>query len=339
MIFMAFCPGRRAQIIVACIGVLSVHAVRCAAARAATWRVGPDEAMHAPSEAARQAADGDSVVIDPGTYYDCAVWRQAHLSLRAAGPGVVLTDTTCVGKAIWVIDGAGAQIDGITFARARVPDLNGAGIRAEAPDVRVAHARFINNEVGILDTATGGTLRVSDSDFDGNGRALLIGPSARLEIGATRITGTHAGDAIASAAALTAINGGAIRDGDEGAAGCLISTTGDLDLRGVAFRKAATGANPGCVVLADGAAKQVTVHGGAVAVAPPGAATFIRNASGANVSIDGVSYSGDVAPERGPSLRMVAGRLLGAAKDAARAARSAAKTAARDALNIVGVPR
>ena len=279
------------------------------------------------------------MVIDPGTYYDCAVWRQAHLSLRAAGPGVVLTDTTCVGKAIWVIDGADTHIDGINFARARVPDLNGAGIRAEAPDLSVTHARFTNNEVGILDSAAGGTLRVSDSEFDGNGRALLVGPLARLEVGATRIAGTHAGDAIASAAALTTVTGGAIADGDRGAAGCLISATGDLEIRAVAFSKATTGANPGCIVLAGGAATKVTVQGGTVAVAPPGAATFIRNASDARVSIDGVSYSGDVTPERGPSLRMVAGRLLDAAKDAARAARAVAKIAARDALHAVGVLR
>jgi hypothetical protein len=220
-----------------------------------------------------------------------------------------------------------------------VPDRNGAGIRAEAPDLTVAHARFLNDEVGILDSAAGGTLRVTDSDFDENGRALLIGPSARLEIGATRITGTRAGDAIATAAAITAITGGAIEDGDMGAVGCLISTTGDLDLRGVAFRKAATGANPGCIVLAGGAATKVTVQGGSVSVAAPSAATFIRNAVGARVSIEGVSYSGDVTPERGPSLRMLAGRLVGAAKDAVRAARSVAKTAARDALHVVGVPR
>jgi hypothetical protein len=293
--------------------------------------------MHAPSEAARQAADGDSVVIDPGTYYDCAVWRQAHLSLRAAGPGVVLTDMTCVGKAIWVIDGAGVQIDGVTFARARVPDRNGAGIRAEAPDLTVTNTRFLNDEVGILDSAAGGTLLVRDSDFDGNGRALLIGTSSRLDIVTTRITGGHSGDAISSAAALTAITGGTIEDGDAGAAGCLISTAGDLDLHGVTFRKAATGANPGCIVLAGGAATKVTVQGGAVAAAAPNAATFIRNAVGARVSIDGVSYSGDVTPERGPSLRMLAGRLLGAAKDAARAARSVAKISAREALQAIGV--
>ena len=279
--------------------------------------------MHAPSEAARQAADGDSIVIAPGTYYDCAVWPQAHLSLSAAGPGVVLTDTTCVGKAIWVIDGEGARVDGITFARARVPDRNGAGIRAEAPDLAVSHAHFLNDEVGILDGVAGGTLSVADSDFDGNGKGLLVGPSARLEISGTRVTGSHAGDAIASGAALTTITGGAIEDGDAGSAGCLISVTGDLDLRGVAFRKAAAGANPGCIVLVGGAAEQVTVRGGSVAVSAPGAATFIRNAAGARVTIDAVTYSGDVTPERGRSLRMIAGGLLRAAKDAARAARHA----------------
>ena len=42
-----------------------------------TWRVGPDRELTTPSAAAAVARDGDTVLIDPGTYSgDVATWTQ-----------------------------------------------------------------------------------------------------------------------------------------------------------------------------------------------------------------------------------------------------------------------
>src|SRR5262249_11139624 len=99
---------------------------------AKTLEVGPDKEFKGPSEAIAAAADGDVVEIAPvkDGYFDCAVLRANHLTVEGNGPDVVLTDKTCQDKAIFVTTGHDITIRNITFTRARVPDGNGAGIRA-----------------------------------------------------------------------------------------------------------------------------------------------------------------------------------------------------------------
>lgn len=160
------------------------------AARGEVLKVGPEEALKAPSDAARVARDGDVVLIAPGEYYDCAIWRQNGLTIAgpedAAAPAV-LTDVTCQGKAIFVIAGQGVTVRHLTFARARVWDGNGAGIRAEGRDLTVAHSRFVDNQAAILSAAQpDGTIAVLDSSFERNGARLGEGCVATLEIGALR---------------------------------------------------------------------------------------------------------------------------------------------------------
>ena len=62
----------------------------------------------------------------------------------------MLSDKSCGGKAIFITLGSDITIRNLTFARARVPDRNGAGIRAEGRNLTVEHSRFIDNENGIL---------------------------------------------------------------------------------------------------------------------------------------------------------------------------------------------
>ena len=51
-----------------------------------TWRVGPDRELPTPSAAAAVARDGDTVLIDAGTYVgDVATWTQDDLTLRGVG--------------------------------------------------------------------------------------------------------------------------------------------------------------------------------------------------------------------------------------------------------------
>ena len=63
-------------------------AVVCHPAMARTLLVGPLRDLATPSEASWVAADGDTILIDPGSYTDCAVWRASHLTIaviRACG--------------------------------------------------------------------------------------------------------------------------------------------------------------------------------------------------------------------------------------------------------------
>ena len=76
-----------------------------AVSRADRLAVGPGQPLKSPSAAATVARPGDTVVIEPGEYFDCAVWTADHLTITGAGAGVVITDKACEGKALFVARG------------------------------------------------------------------------------------------------------------------------------------------------------------------------------------------------------------------------------------------
>lgn len=215
---------RRAALCLALIGIASRPAA------AARLEVGPERTLKAPSAAAKIAKDGDTVMIDPGTYYDCAVWSANHLTIAGGDGAVVITDTACEGKALFVIRGNDTAIRNISFARARVPDGNGAGIRLEGSDLTVADSKFIDNQSGIL--ATGrpdSAITISNSDFIGNGacqsgcaHALSVGGVRSLQVTHSRFTGTKRAHDIVSAALRTELIDNVIEDGGDGTSSYLV---------------------------------------------------------------------------------------------------------------------
>jgi hypothetical protein len=114
--------------------------------------------------------DGDTVEIDAGTYAgEASVWSRHRLFLRGVGgyAHLVAPSTIPNQKAIWVLAGDAITIDSIEFSQAKVPDRNGAGIRAEGTGLTVRRSWFHDNENGILGGK--GHLRVEASRFEGNG--------------------------------------------------------------------------------------------------------------------------------------------------------------------------
>ncbi len=103
-------------------------------AAARVLQVGPARALKLPSEAAPLARPGDVVRIDPGTYVDCAVWRNSNVTIQGSGRGVVLAGKACLEQGIFVIVGSDVTVQGITFRDAVVPDHNGAGIKMLGDD-------------------------------------------------------------------------------------------------------------------------------------------------------------------------------------------------------------
>ncbi|MBU2568547.1 MAG: right-handed parallel beta-helix repeat-containing protein [Gammaproteobacteria bacterium] len=137
-----------------------------------TLSVGPERILKQPSDAARIAKNGDTVVIDAGIYSgDVAVWRQHRLKLRGAGGRAHLqaNGKSAEGKAIWVIKGNNVAVENIEFSGAAVADLNGAGIRFEGTHLNVRNAHFHDNQMGIL---TGSNPRsdivIEGSEFNDN---------------------------------------------------------------------------------------------------------------------------------------------------------------------------
>ena len=195
-------------------------------AAASTLRVGAEQEYKMPSQALAHAHDGDTIAIEPGTYFDCSLVKQNDLTIEGTGPGVVMTDKTCRGKAILITNGNNITVRNLTLQRARVPDLNGAGIRAQGGNLTVVNARFLDDQDGILSAPNpNATIRIIGSEFVGNGRCgggkgcahgIYIGPVAALDVENSRFLDTHAGHNIKSRAASTTVLICDIEDGPNG---------------------------------------------------------------------------------------------------------------------------
>ncbi len=112
------------------------------------------------------------------------------------------------GKAIWVVRGGRVQIENIEFRGARVPSLNGAGIRFEKGHLVVRNSAFFDNEMGIL-TANHAdmSLEVVDSEFgdaphtQGDLHHLLyVGAIGRFSLRGSRFANGYLGHLVKSRA-------------------------------------------------------------------------------------------------------------------------------------------
>lgn len=133
-------------------------------------RVGPGRQYSHPSQVAGIVQSGDVVEIDAGLYNGPAsTWSTSDLTLRGVGgrAHLIAPATISNGKATWVTGGANIAVENIEFSGAAVPDLNGAGIRAEGRDLAVCGSSFHDNQQGILGGA--GNVLVEYTEFARNG--------------------------------------------------------------------------------------------------------------------------------------------------------------------------
>jgi hypothetical protein len=232
-------------------------------AQAATITVGPERALKLPSQAVKEAGEGDTIAIEPGEYYDCLKVGTPRLTIAGLGDGAVLTDTTCDGKAIIVTGADGLTLRNLTLQRARVGDGNGAGIRAESGSLTVENVRFLNDQAGLLAGALpGATIVIRDSRFEATGNCngnrcastITVGRIARLVIERTLITGTRGAHQVVSSARATEITGSRLEDGPKGSASFLLMLPegGSLKLEGNILQKGPRAANLRGAVLVDG---------------------------------------------------------------------------------------
>jgi hypothetical protein len=236
-----------------------------APAGAATIAVGPGREIKAPSGALGRAQPGDTIAIDAGTYFDCLRVNTPRLTIEGVGGEAVLSDKTCDGKAIVVANADGLVLRNLALIRARVPDGNGAGIRAEGGSLTVEHVRFDNDEAGILAASLPrDSIVVRDSVFTGTGRCdpysgrcantISVGPLALLRIERTRITGTQGAHQVFSAASRIELSGVTIEDGPNGSASFqVLQEGGSLLMEDCTIEKGPRAQNMRGAVLLDGA--------------------------------------------------------------------------------------
>lgn len=216
--------------------------------------VGPGRPFGLPSDAAAAVQPGDTVLIAPGNYEDCAVWRADRIVIAGDDSGrVVIGNRTCNGKGVFVISGNDVTVRGLVLTGARSRDGNGAGIRAEGGNLTVERVRFLRNENGILHGAVQrGTLIVRDSLFIGNGscehacaHGIYAGPLELLRVERSRFFATRDGHHVKSRAYHTEVLDCDIDDGPDGTASYLIEVPngGAVLLRGNRLAKGPRASN------------------------------------------------------------------------------------------------
>lgn len=273
--------------------------------------VGPDQAYRMPSEAAREARPGDTVIIDAGAYADCAIWRQDNLTLRAREGEVRLAGRVCAGKGIWIVSGRQILIEGITFADASVPDRNGAGIRLE-PDasVTVRNSRFLGNEIGLLaGNGKESFVVVENSHFEGTtvSHALYVNFIARLEIRNSVFRRQFGKHHVKSRARESILVSNEIDDGNDGTSSYLVDfpNGGTIWMERNRLTKGPRSSNAS-TAIAIGLEGEKLASGGMNFVANEfisrraGLRVFIRNGTGTDARLSGNRPSGFATILAGP---------------------------------------
>jgi hypothetical protein len=277
--------------------------------------VGPDRSLQMPSEAAAVAQDGDVVRFDPGEYADCAIWRARGLVLEAPGGAAHVRDRACASKAIWVIAGDDVTVENVTFSGARVPDQNGAGIRAEGKNLTVRNSRFYDNENGILaGTVEGSTILIEGSVFERNGKCaancahgVYVNQIERLKIVNSIFRAQRVGHHVKSGALALEVIGSTIEDGPEGTASYLIDVTsgGELVIADNQMQKGPKSENWGTAIhiAGEGAAAEVPdyrISNNRFRSDNPHEVAFVRNRTVIPALLEGNRLAGNVVALVGP---------------------------------------
>jgi len=294
---------------------LSLMLIFCGSnAVARTLEVGPNRPFKLPSAAAAAAAAGDVIEIEPGEYFDCAVWSARGLTIEGRGAGVVITDKTCEGKALFITRGDDITIRNLTFARARVPDRNGAGIRVEGRNLTVERSRFIDNEDGILaGSASDSRILIANSDFIRNGvcdpdcaHGIYIGQVALLHVENSRFFGTKDGHHIKSRALRTELIGNDIADGKDGTSSYLVDIPngGSLIMEKNALEKGPNSSNYSAAVMigAEGVTQrtaELRITGNQFVNDNENETVFVKNLTATEAVLDGNILKGKAVPLSG----------------------------------------
>jgi len=211
--------------------------------------VGPGQAYAVPSAAAAEVRPGDVIKIAAGDYRgDVATWNASNLTICGVGGRARLfaNGKSAQDKAIWVIAGSNVTVDNIEFRDAKVPDQNGAGIRAEGGgDLTVRNSAFFDNESGILSGNNGGSFVIERCEFGRNGYGddqshnIYIGRADRLTVTSSYFHEAKSGHNLKSRAKETRVENSYFMDGPTGNSSYLADfpNGGVVFLRGNLFHK------------------------------------------------------------------------------------------------------
>ncbi len=285
--------------------------------QAAVLPVGPGLAFPTLQQAEQAAEPGDVLRLSAGHHAECAVISRSDLTIEGSGPAnaTVLDGVACQGKAALVTQGARITVRHLTLSHIRVPDQNGAGIRAEGTDLLVEDVRFEDNQDGILAAPNeASTITIRNSAFLRNGvcnpvcaHAIYANRIHLLQVQNSQFLETFQGHHIKSRALSTEVTGCDLADGPNGRSSFQIELPngGDLLARGNRIEKGPLSDNRSAVILVG--AEGVTNPTRTLLVADNSfrldggyATTFVRNLSRTSADVVGNSFEGRVVPLSGP---------------------------------------
>jgi hypothetical protein len=291
----------------------ALAAVSVSAAQADTLRVGANQTYKMPSEAAAVAKTGDTVEIDPGEYFDCAIWKADNLTIVGKGSGVVVTDKSCQGKALFVITGSNVTVRNLTLTRAVVPDGNGAGIRAEGVNLTIDNVQFTKDQNSILAIDNPkSTISIDHSTFNQDGwcpngtgcaHGIYINHIGLLKITNSTFFESRDGHHIKSRASRTELLNNNISDGQKGNASYLVDIPngGSVIIENNTMEKGPNCSNHSAAIVIG--AEGVTQHTDDIVVKNnkftndyQGDVRFVRNLTATPAILTGNSFSGKVVP-------------------------------------------
>lgn len=299
--------GRRRMVRLLCLLLLIAGPLQ-----ARVLDVGPGRTFPTPSAAAVLAENGDIVRIAPGRYRDCAIWRAHDLVIEGTGASpadVEIADLPCSGTGLFVTVGDRITIRNLTLARAKVPNENGAGIRAKGADLTVERVFFRDNQNGILgEPNPRSTVTIRDSVFERNGfcgnacaHGIYINLVKLLRVERCRYFGQREGHHIKSRALRTEIVDNEIDDGADGNASYLVDIPygGDVLIRGNRMRKGPRTDNPSTAIMlgAEGVKNPTTdirIENNRFENAIGRITAFVDNRTGATAVLSGNTMKGPV---------------------------------------------
>ena len=195
-------------------------------AGASVIEVGVGRAYTTIASALAASRDGDTLLVDAGTYVNDFAYVSTKVSIIGVGGMVNLVATVAPpnGKAILCVD-ADCTMQNLTFSGCRVPDLNGAGIRYEGGSLTLRNCAFHDNENGLMSAPVAdGTLLIQHCDFGHNGNGnglthnLYAGGIKKLVVQDSRFHDAVVGHEIKSRAVTSVITGNVIADGPDSTA-------------------------------------------------------------------------------------------------------------------------
>ena len=206
-----------------------------------------------------------------------------------------------------VTSGSNITIRNLTLARARVPDGNGAGIRAEGNGLTIDHVRFVNNQNGILGAPQpNGTITISNSEFLQNGtceracaHGIYINALKLLHVEHTHFLGTKSGHNIKSRAARTEVIACTIEDGPTGTSSYQIEVPngGSLVARDNVMEKGPKAENHGTAIAigtegVNQRTEELLIENNKLTIDGDYSTVFVRNLSATPAVLKGNVFAG-----------------------------------------------